>query len=112
MPDLLVRDVPDGVMAAIDVRARGLGLSRTVYMRHVPVREALVSNGEVVMEDLVWFADVFADLADGDVTRHAWRQAFDVASGVPRLGVAQWRRGHGRVLCNTIRWTYDKSGYA
>jgi plasmid stability protein len=73
MADLLVRDVPDGVMAAIDVRARRLGLPHTAYVRHALVREAVVSNGEVVMEDLVWFADMFADLADGDVMRHAWK---------------------------------------
>ena len=72
MADLLVRDVPDDVMAAIDVRARRLGLPRTAYVRRVLVREAVVSDVETVVEDLAWFVDVFADLADADVMRRAW----------------------------------------
>ena len=72
MVDVLVRDVPDDVMAAIDLRARLLGLSRTAYVWRVLVREAAVVEVEVAVEDLARFADVFADLADADVMCRAW----------------------------------------
>jgi hypothetical protein len=31
--DMLIRDVPDDVLAAVDARARRLGLSRSEYVR-------------------------------------------------------------------------------
>jgi plasmid stability protein len=33
MTDVLVRDVPDDVIAAVDARATRLGLSRSEYLR-------------------------------------------------------------------------------
>jgi len=33
MADMLIRDVPDDVVAAIDAQALRLGLSRSVYVR-------------------------------------------------------------------------------
>ena len=33
MTDLLIRDVPDHITAAIDAKAKRLGLSRTAYVR-------------------------------------------------------------------------------
>ena len=33
MPDILIRDVPDDVVAAIDAKAQRAGLSRTEYLR-------------------------------------------------------------------------------
>ena len=72
MVDLLVRGVPEDVVAAIDLRARQLGLSRTAYVRRVLVREAAVADVEVAVEDLAWFGEVFADLADAGVMRRAW----------------------------------------
>ncbi len=33
MPDVLIRDLPDDVLAAIDAKARRIGLSRTEYIR-------------------------------------------------------------------------------
>ncbi len=33
MTDMLVRDIPDEVIAAIDARAKRLGLSRSEYLR-------------------------------------------------------------------------------
>lgn len=72
MVDLLIRDLPDDVMAVIDGRARQLGLSRAAYVRRLFVRAAVPSEVDVAVEDLAWFADVFADLADADVMRRAW----------------------------------------
>lgn len=73
MADLLIRDVPDEVTAAIDSSAGRLGLSRSEYLRRLLVREATTAGGAVTVEDLSRFADMFADLADPEVMRLAWR---------------------------------------
>ena len=39
MPDILIRDVPDDVVAAIDAKAQRAGLSRTEYLRRALSRE-------------------------------------------------------------------------
>ncbi|MGH4022221.1 MAG: type II toxin-antitoxin system VapB family antitoxin [Pseudonocardiaceae bacterium] len=70
--DVLIRDVPDGVLVAIDARARRLGLSRSEYLRRQLAREAETSDGDVTVNDLRRFADTFTDLADPDVMRRAW----------------------------------------
>jgi hypothetical protein len=72
MPDLLIRDLPDDVLAAIDAKARRVGLSRSEYIRRTLSRERADANAEVTVADLVVFADTFADLADADVMRQAW----------------------------------------
>lgn len=72
MPDILIRDLPDDVLAAIDARARRVGLSRTEYIRRTLSRERGDAALDVSVEDLAAFADTFADLADADVMRQAW----------------------------------------
>jgi len=72
MTDLLIRDVPDDVVAAIEAKARRLGLSRTEYLRRTLARERDTANDHVTRDDLVDFAERFADLADPDVMRRAW----------------------------------------
>ncbi|MGH8982214.1 MAG: type II toxin-antitoxin system VapB family antitoxin [Acidimicrobiales bacterium] len=72
MPDILIRDVPDEVLAAIDARARRVGLSRAEYIRRSLSRERDGAALPVRVNDLVAFADKFADLADPDVMRQAW----------------------------------------
>ncbi|MQY19395.1 type II toxin-antitoxin system VapB family antitoxin [Nocardia macrotermitis] len=69
--DLLVRDVPDNVVAAIDAKAKRLGVSRTEYVRRTLARE-LPDERRVTMADLRWFSETFADLADEEVMRRAW----------------------------------------
>jgi plasmid stability protein len=71
--NLLIRDVPDGVLAAIDARASRLGLSRTEYLRRRLAQDASVADADVGLEDLARFAETFADLADPAVMDHAWR---------------------------------------
>jgi hypothetical protein len=71
--DLLIRDVPDDVVAAIDSGASRLGLSRSEYVRRTLAREAAMSGGVVTVEDLSRFADEFADLADPEVMHRAWQ---------------------------------------
>ncbi len=39
MADILIRDVPEEVLAAIDARDTRVGLSRAEYLRRAPERE-------------------------------------------------------------------------
>ncbi len=73
MPDILIRDVPDEVVAAIDARAQRAGLSRSEYLRRALARERSVESGQVSVEDLEQFARTFADLSDPEVMASAWR---------------------------------------
>jgi hypothetical protein len=70
--DLLIRDVPDEVVAAIDAKARRLGISRSEYLRRTLERERASTGDDVTVADLARFADAFGDLADPDVMRQAW----------------------------------------
>jgi len=72
MTDLLIRDVPDDVLAAIDAKAQRLGVSRSEYLRRALERERANADVDVTVDDLERFGDVFADLADDDVMRQAW----------------------------------------
>ena len=72
MADILIRDVPDDLLAAIDAKARRAGLSRTEYIRRALSREGNDITRDVTVEDLRTFAHTFADLDDPDVMRHAW----------------------------------------
>lgn len=72
MSDLLIRDVPEEIVNAIDARAKQLGLSRTEYLRRTLLREARLEAHEVAVTDLVTFGQRFADLDDPDVMRAAW----------------------------------------
>ena len=72
MPDVLVRDVPDDVVAALDARAARLGLSRNEYLRRRLAQEAITKPQPVTVEHLTAFADTFADLTDAEVMRGAW----------------------------------------
>ncbi len=73
MTDILIRDVPEDVIAAIDAKAQRLGLSRTEYLRRALTRERDVTPAAVSVADLAAFADTFADLADPEVIDRAWR---------------------------------------
>jgi len=70
--NILIRDVPDDVLAAIDAKARRVGVSRTEYIRRALCRERDDAAPEVSVEDLVAFSKSFADLADPEVMRQAW----------------------------------------
>ncbi len=72
MADILIRDVPDDVVAAIDARAQRAGLSRTEYIRRALARERSGASRDVTIEDLSEFAHTFADLKDPEVMRQAW----------------------------------------
>ncbi|MCY3785123.1 MAG: ribbon-helix-helix protein, CopG family [bacterium] len=72
MTDILVRNVPDDVVAAIDVNARTAGISRAEYLRRLLERERAAVGGEVTVASLRRFSQRCGDLADPDVMRSAW----------------------------------------
>ncbi|MEU6646707.1 ribbon-helix-helix protein, CopG family [Saccharomonospora sp. NPDC046836] len=72
MSDVLIRDVPDDVLAAIDTQAARLGLSRNEYIRRELRNVAQRSASSVTADDLQRFAHTFADLTDPDVMDQAW----------------------------------------
>lgn len=72
MSDVLIRDVPDDVLTAIDARAATLGLSRVEYVRRRLAQEATVGQVSVTVDDLRRFARTAADLADPEVMAGAW----------------------------------------
>jgi hypothetical protein len=71
MPDILIRDLPDHVVAAIDANAQRLGLSRNEYLRRQLGTEAR-PHPTVTVADLKRSADAFVDLNDPDVMSGAW----------------------------------------
>ena len=72
MSDVLIRGVPDDVLAALEAHAAKLGLSRNEYLRRRLAQDAMRSTATVTMADLQWFARAFSDLADPEVMRQAW----------------------------------------
>lgn len=73
MPDILIRDVPAEIVAAIDAKAARLGLSRSEYVRRRLRQDAARDDTQrVTVEDLRRTAEVFADLDDPEVMRKAW----------------------------------------
>ena len=72
MTDILIRDVPDEVLAAIDAKAKRVGLSRTAYLRRALERERLPGTGPVTVDQLERVARLVADLDDPDVMSDAW----------------------------------------
>lgn len=72
MTDLLLRDVPDDVLAGLEANAKRLGLSRSAYLRRTLAREAAASRDQVTRDDLARFGEVFADLDDPEIMRQAW----------------------------------------
>ena len=72
MSDVLVRDVPDDVLRALDARAARLGISRSEYVRRRLAQDAVGALVSVGIEDLASFAESHADLADSHVMDEAW----------------------------------------
>lgn len=72
MSDVLIRDVPDEVLAAIDVKAALLGISRVEYVRRRLAQDASLAPVAVTANDLQRFSATYADLADPSVMAGAW----------------------------------------
>lgn len=73
MADILIRDVPDEVLAAIDAKAKRVGLSRTEYLRRALERERTQANGPVDIDQLAKVAALTRDLDDPDIMSNAWQ---------------------------------------
>jgi len=71
IPDILIRDLPEHVIAAIDANAQRLGLSRNEYLRRQLGTESR-PHATVTVADLKRSAEVFADINDPDVMSGAW----------------------------------------
>lgn len=72
MTDILIREVPEEVTAALDARASRLGLSRSEYLRRRLAQEVMGDGQQVTTMDLASFAETFADLTDPEVMKGAW----------------------------------------
>jgi ribbon-helix-helix CopG family protein len=72
MSDLLIRDVPEEVLAALDKHAVRLGLSRSEYIRRRLAQDAHTAAVTVTTADWRRFTDDFADLGDVEVIGQAW----------------------------------------
>ena len=70
MADILIRDVPDEVVATLDANARRAGLTRAEYLRRVLADQ---QGRAVTRQDLNRFAKLTIDLGDPEVTAAAWR---------------------------------------
>lgn len=73
MTDILIRDVPDDVVSAIDTKAQRVGLSRSEYLRRALDRERQSQRITVTVDDLAAFAESFRDLDDPEIMGGAWR---------------------------------------
>ncbi len=72
MSDMLIRDVPEEVLTAIDARAAKLGISRVEYVRRRLAQDVAVAPVLVTVDDLQRFTGTFVDLVDPDVMAGAW----------------------------------------
>lgn len=70
MPDILIRDVPDDVVAALDANAKSAGQTRAEYLRRLLAEQ---QGPALTREQLTRFTERTADLADPEVMAAAWR---------------------------------------
>lgn len=73
MSDVLLRDIPDDVLAGIDAHAEALGLSRVEYIRRRLAQDARSARVPVSRDDLQRFGVTAAGLADEGLMREAWQ---------------------------------------
>jgi len=70
--DILIRNVPDEVIAAVDANAKQAELSRAEYLRRLLEREDSRAP-EVTVEDFRRLAETCADARDPEFIASAWR---------------------------------------
>ena len=114
VPDILIPDVPEDVIAAIDIKAQRLGISRADYLRRVLVRELAVQTAHVAVTDLDDFAGAFADLSDIDAMNRAWRgtqpgghTADEESDG--RTTIGEVKQGHLAAMTTDERAVFDET---
>ena len=91
MTDMLIRDIPDEVIAGLDAHAGRLGLSRSEYVRRALAQDAARPGSAVSVQDLARFAETFADLADPVLWRLAEivQDSMTQSLRIPSRGVKQ-----------------------
>ena len=72
MPDILIRDLPDQILGAIDAQAQRLGLSRNEYLRR-ELTSQFAPRRRVTVEDLKRTAELLADAKDPQIMVGAWK---------------------------------------
>lgn len=72
MPDILIRGVPDRIVASVEASAKRAGLSRAEYLRRMLEREQRDTGSEVTVGSLRRFREAFGALDDADVMGSAW----------------------------------------
>jgi len=76
MADVLIRDVPDTVVAELDAAAARAGVSRVEYLRRTLAAEADRSRHDArspaTRADWAQLGALISDLADEEVMRGAW----------------------------------------
>ena len=70
MADILIRDVPDEVVAAVDANAQRSGQTRAEYLRRLLADQ---QRPALTREQLNRFAERTADLGNPEVMAAAWR---------------------------------------
>lgn len=70
MTDILIRDVPDDVVAALDANAQRAGQTRAEYLRRLLAEQR---SPAVTRDQLKRFAERTTDLGDPEVMVAAWR---------------------------------------
>lgn len=68
--DILIRDVPDDVVAAVDAHAQRAGLTRAEYLRRLLADQ---QGPAITREQLNRFTERTADLGDPEVMAAAWQ---------------------------------------
>ena len=72
MTDILIPDIPDVVIAAIDAKAHQSGISRSEYLRRILAREHNADTSKADIESLELLAVRIRDIANPVVMRQAW----------------------------------------
>ena len=70
MTDILIRNVPDEVVAVLDANAQRAGVTRAEYLRRVLAEQR---GQALTREQLDRFAERTADLGNPEVMAAAWR---------------------------------------
>jgi Ribbon-helix-helix protein, copG family len=70
MTDILIRDVPDEVVASLDANAQRSGQTRAEYLRRLLADQ---QGPALTREQLNRFAERTADLGNPDVMATAWQ---------------------------------------
>jgi len=73
MSEILIRGIPDDVLAALDQLAARMGLSCIEYIRRRLIEDARAARISVTPDDWNRFTDTYRDLGDPTVMDQAWK---------------------------------------